>query len=110
MAARWRDVGTALRLKSGDLDTIDAKHRGNPQDCLTDVVMCWLKRNYNTKRFGEPTWRKLVGVVAHEAAGGNVALAREIARRHSGWCVIIKLPRFFVFQPCFRGIQSYIRR
>ena len=37
VAARWRHLGTGLRLKSGDLDTIALKHHGNPQDYLTDV-------------------------------------------------------------------------
>ena len=84
VAARWRHLGTGLRLKSGELDTIALKRHGNPQDCLTDVVTEWLRRNYNTKRYGEPTWRKLVEVVAHKAAGNNIALAREIAERHAG--------------------------
>ena len=34
------------------------------------------------KRFGEPTWQRLVEAVGDPAGGGNTALAREIARRH----------------------------
>ena len=42
----------------------------------------WLKRNYNVKKFGEPTWQKLVEAVGHLAGGADPGLAREIARRH----------------------------
>ena len=41
-------------------------------------------RNYNVERFGEPTWRAVVKVVAHPAAGDNCALALSIAKQHSG--------------------------
>ena len=82
VAAKWKDIGTALRLKAGDLDAIEAAHPGNPQACLSEGVTHWLRRNYNSKRFGPPTWRKLVEVVADPAAGGNPALAREIALEH----------------------------
>ena len=50
--------------------------------CLTSMVTEWLKRNYNVKKFGEPTWQKLVEVVGHPAAGANKALARDIAKKH----------------------------
>ena len=46
------------------------------------MVIEWLKRNYNVRKFGEPTWQKLVQAVGHPAGGANMALAREIARRH----------------------------
>ena len=46
------------------------------------MVTEWLKRNYNLKRFGEPTWQKLVDAVNSPAGGANRALAIDIARRH----------------------------
>ena len=46
------------------------------------MVTEWLKRNYDVKKFGEPTWQKLVEAVSHPAGGANTALAEEIARRH----------------------------
>jgi len=46
------------------------------------VVTEWLMKNYSVKRFGEPTWQQLMEAVGHPAGGANMALAREIARRH----------------------------
>ena len=42
----------------------------------------WLTRSYNVEKFGEPTWKQLVDAVRDPAGGANVALAREIARKH----------------------------
>ena len=51
---------------------------------MSEVLKNWLRRNYNVERFGEPTWRAVVEVVAHSAAGDNCALALSIARKHTG--------------------------
>jgi len=82
VAARWRDVGIALHLKFDTLDNIENRCINEPHRCLELMVTEWLKRNYNLKRFGEPTWQKLVDVVNSPAGGANRALAIDIARRH----------------------------
>ena len=82
VAAKWRSIGIALRLKSKILDGIQAENRNDVTACLTLMVTEWLSRNYNVKRFGEPTWQRLVEAVGHMAGGANMALAKEIAWRH----------------------------
>ena len=82
VSANWKDIGIALRLGPDTLDRIQAGSSGDPIACLTSVVTEWLKRNYNVKRFGEPTWQRLVEVVGHPAGGANKALARDISKRH----------------------------
>ena len=42
----------------------------------------WLKRNYNVKKFGEPSWQRLVEAVGDPAGGTNPALANQIAEKH----------------------------
>ena len=79
VAARWKAIGIALRLKPGELNSINS---GRPDECLGEVIQNWLMRNYNVDRFGLPTWRKLVEIVEDSAAGNNKALADEIARKH----------------------------
>ena len=81
-SANWKDIGIALRLSPNTLDGIQAGSSGDPITCLTSMVTEWLRRNYNVKKFGEPTWQKLVEVVGHPAGGANKALARDIAKRH----------------------------
>ena len=82
VSAKWRSIGIALRLKPNILDGIETRYSGDPPACLTSTVTEWLNKNYNVKRFGEPTWQALVEAVGDPAGGANMALARDMARRH----------------------------
>ena len=82
VAANWRSIGIAIRLKLDVLESIETRFKGDPHVCLSHMVTEWLKRNYDVKKFGEPTWQKLVEAVGHPAGGANTALATEIAGRH----------------------------
>ena len=82
VAAEWRNIGLALGLSSGDLETINSKYHGDPNACITSTLTEWLKENYNFERFGEPTWQRLVKAVSDPAGGANIKLARKIANRH----------------------------
>ena len=82
--AGWKAIGEGLRLSLGALDEIEAAYNRNPRDCMSAMLKHWLRRNYSTERFGEPTWRAVVKVVGNSAAGSNCALALSIAGKHSG--------------------------
>lgn len=81
---KWKSVGAGLRIKPSKLKEIGAAHPGDPAECLSDVVTVWLNKDYNWQKFGEPTWRRIVEVIAEPAAGGNPAVAYSIAESHSG--------------------------
>jgi len=83
VATRWKSIGTALGLKPKLLEEIQAGNSGDPLACLSWVVMAWLKRNYNVKKFGEPTWQSLVESMGRPDGGANPAVARSIAGRHN---------------------------
>ena len=78
----WKAIGRGLQIDSGHLEMIQKDNPGNSKECLSEILTCWLKRNYNVERFGEPTWRAVVKVVARPAAGDNCALALSIAEKH----------------------------
>ena len=78
ITARWKHFGLALRLDPDKLDEIERDNRDSG-DCLTKVLTLWLQRNYNTKRFGDPSWELLARAVRHPAGGNNSALAEEIS-------------------------------
>ena len=80
----WKAIGIGLGIGCGRLGTIQTDNPGNSRMCLSEMLSCWLQRNYNVERFGEPTWRAVVKVVAHPAAGDNCTLALNIAKQHSG--------------------------
>ena len=82
VATRWKSIGTVLGLMPALLEDIQAGNSGDPLACLSWVVMSWLRRDYNVRRFGEPTWQSLAETVGHPEGGANTALARNIAARH----------------------------
>ena len=96
VATRWRSIGLALRLKQKTLDSIQAGNSSDPTVCLAAMVGEWLSSNYNVKRFGEPTWQRLVEAVSHPAGGGSTALAREMAERHKAKSMIFCSRAFIV--------------
>ena len=84
VSARWRRIGSALRLKANVLDRIETANLGNPDKCLSQAIVEWLRLNYNVQRFGQPSWKWVVEVVAHPAGGNNTDLAIKIARKYQG--------------------------
>ena len=89
--AKWKSIGTGLGIKRGKLDEIEARHSGDPSECLAEMLTTWLRRSYDVKRFGEPTWRKLTQIVSKSAAGNNPALALTIANKHLTACKYFNL-------------------
>jgi len=83
VVSSWKAIGIGLGLRHGILEKIQFDDH-NPRDCMFAMLKHWLRRNYNVMQFGEPTWRTVVKVVAHSAAGKNHELALSIAERHSG--------------------------
>lgn len=82
LTSKWKQIGSALRIKIGRLEEIESNHPNDAAGCLYDVLTDWLKRNYDYQKFGEPSWRRIVEVVDSPAAGANRALARTIAKEH----------------------------
>ena len=82
VANKWKNIGLALRLSPNSLNTISTKE--DVTDCLREVLTQWLKKTYNVKRFGEPSWELLVKAVSDQAGGNDHALAEKIAQNHQG--------------------------
>lgn len=81
LSARWKKIGRAFGLKANVLERIKAANPENPEECLSQVILEWLRLNYNVKKFGRPTWKRLVEVVARPAGGNNTVLAKKIAKK-----------------------------
>ena len=83
VTSRWKKLGGALRLRPGVLDVIEEDKRDS-ESRFTRVLTEWLQQNYNTDRFGKPSWKMLVDAVAHPVGGNNPALAIKIATKYNG--------------------------
>ena len=73
----------ALGLRPAVAETIFATHV-DPEQCLREVIIRWLRKTYDVDRHGPPTWRTLVKAVSDKAGGNNPALAEGIAKEHQG--------------------------
>ena len=82
LAAKWRSLGLALRLKASALNTICSKNHSNPTECLNDMLLEWLQQHYDIKKFDPPSWKLLCQAVSKSGGGDNPALARKIADGH----------------------------
>ena len=77
-------LGRSLRLRNDDLDAIRKKYpnESDHDAALNDVLLLWLKNEYNIESFGPPTWRMLVEAVDKRSGGNNHELAKQIALKH----------------------------
>ena len=80
VAARWKDLGLALRLDPDQLDTIEADNK-KVGDSLTEVLKLWLKKLYNIDKFGEPSWHLLAEAVGDSIGGQDPALAKKLCTK-----------------------------
>ncbi len=79
--SRYYEIGTQLHLR----DLVTIKNRSTTDTiAMGEVVEEWLKGNYKTTKFGRPTWKMLVKVVANRNGGNNTSLAKKIASQHPG--------------------------
>ena len=70
-----------FQLPPGTLDTIEKANHYQPDDCLREVILRWLRRSGYSQ--SPPTWRWLVEVVGSPSGGNNPGLARTIVSQHS---------------------------
>ena len=84
MAGSWRSIAISLRISSSLIKLIASECGSEPKYCLFTALEDWLKRMYNTEKYGNPSWRMLVKAVASPTGGANPALAQAIADKHSG--------------------------
>ena len=82
IAARWEPFGKVLHIRPATLDTIKAEPNSTPESCLSRTLAEFLRKNYDTEKHGEPSWRLIVRAVAHKAGGNNTDLALSIAHKH----------------------------
>ena len=94
-------IGTALRIKVSKLREIEKSNKDNYQACLRNTMVEFVNMNYDVKKHGEPTWRKIVRAVEHQAGGNNRAHAIVIAKDHLMSCKLCKY--------CRVGLSSALR-
>ena len=78
----YYQFGIELGLRFRDMGAIKKAFQLDVPQAFTEVLGIWLRHSYDVKRYGPPTWRRLVEAVDSPAGGNNHALAKTIAEHH----------------------------
>ena len=78
VSSHWYNIGIHFGIQTGILDKFRSKNRNDPDNCLTCVLVEWLKNSVH------PTWRKVVIAVSSRVGGDHPAQASRIAREYKG--------------------------
>ena len=79
LAAKWEQLSGFLGLKISLIETIKQDHPGDNIGCWNDALKNWIKQNYNTKKFTQPSWRTLLKAIAKV----DKLLFNKLAAEHS---------------------------
>ena len=65
LAAKWEQLSAFLGLPSSLIDQIRLNRPNDSSGCWNEALNQWIKQNYNTNRFGKPSWKTLLRAIAH---------------------------------------------
>jgi hypothetical protein len=82
ISAKYYNLGIELGLHPGQVDAIRKIHSQDVEQALNQVLLLWLRRQYDVDKYGPPTWQRLRKAVDSPSGGGNPALAEKIAEKH----------------------------
>jgi hypothetical protein len=103
-------LGRSLRLRNDNLEAIRKKYPNEfDQQALNDVLLLWLKKEYNVGRFGPPTWRMLVEAVNKESGGNDHKLAKKIASKHPAGNIRVSITNYSDHVKCEPACMQYDR-
>ena len=80
LSAHWENLSGFLGLSISLIDKIKAGSHSNIDACWSEALKNWIKQNYNTSRFGLPSWRTLLEAIARV----NKLLFKRLADSHKG--------------------------
>ena len=78
-AAVYNHIGRYFGLAPSTIESIKENHPGDNAGALQDVINTWIRQDYNTERFGLPSWRKVVEAISNQ---GDNLQAKKIAKSH----------------------------
>ena len=64
LASKWQQLSAFLGLKPSIIDRIKSDFPNDSLGCWSEALKEWIRRNYDTRRFGEPSWKTLLKSIA----------------------------------------------
>ena len=88
LAPKWEQLSIYLGLSCDIIDNI--KGSGDNYHCWSEALKNWIRQNYNTERFGVPSWKSLLGAVAEV----DKLMFRKLAEKHQGILILYNTQLF----------------
>ena len=87
LASKWQQLSAYLGLKLSIVDRIKSDFPNDSLSCLSKALKEWIKMNYDTERFGKPSWKTLL----HAIAKIDKLLFNRLANEHpgTGTCIVL---------------------
>ena len=98
VASKWRYFGEALHINPATLD----RFGGDAVNCLTSTLTEFLKKNYDTNKYGVPSWKLIVAAVGYKEGGNNRNLALTIAKNHPSTKGIFITYTIYIDKQCLK--------
>ena len=80
LAANWYKICVSLGLPPDKIDIIKKEAAGDSYHCWSEALKQWIRQNYDTERYGKPSWRNLLKAVAKV----NKGMSKQLATNHQG--------------------------
>ena len=64
LASKWQPLSALLGLRLSIVDRIKSDFQGDSLGCLSEALKQWIKMNYNTQKYGKPSWKTLLKAIA----------------------------------------------
>ena len=80
LAGKWEQLSGFIGLPSTLIDRIRLDYPNDCSCCWNKAINHWIKQNYNTEKFGKPSWKTLLGAIVHI----DRHLFEKLASKHKG--------------------------
>ena len=80
LSAKWEQLSAFLGLSRKLIDSIKKNHPNDDTVSWNDALGQWIGQNYNAKKFGVPSWKRLLKAIALV----DKLVFKKLAREHEG--------------------------
>ena len=78
LADKWKQLSGFMGLSYKTIKQIEKDNSNNSDGSWNEVVMQWISQNYNTEKYGVPSWRTLLKTIIRI----DQSLFEKLAKEH----------------------------
>ena len=84
LAAKWKQLSGFMGLSFKTIKEIQRDNDGDSNASWNDALMQWILQDYNTKKYGLPSWRRLLKIISRvdQPLFEKLAKEKQVKGRH----------------------------